>query len=1228
MEPLARPQTAPVTGLRNKPTVATVLIYAGIGLILAGATILLLYLFYVKPKSKKDCVLGAPVTIAGCDTSDCSGYGIVYRPIVQEAQEGGLECDTSQMVSVKTCTQADCVAIDCSYTDWSEWSQCPPTFCGTDDGSCRVPVSKYRIRIIAQQAGAGGKPCDFEDMLQYEPCNASVTCLTSQTCLVQPWSEGMWEGCPPLPNGCRQPGDATVFWEYAHRGILSPSANGGADCSPADLIQSRTCDYPTCTTCTLGTWSSWSECTAPCGTGTQFRIAEVEIPGDFCSEVQTQVCNTQSCPPGSFDTLTNPPACSTPAVPSTSGSAFTTCSMKGATLAQCLAACAADSSCAGVQQAADGTFTPLSSLGTGCGGANSAVRVIGGTTAPTLFSWNPAGTNCVKPSLDVVYAACMERCAGTSGSGAASRGFVTVGGTGSTLQLTCPVTDDMLTAVGLVCTQSNGSSSGGSNNSSHCPASTDCVPTPWSSADPWSVCNGGGGSPGGGASCNQGASTAGMRTRVRGIAQPQSFLGQPCTLDEGSTLSLITQTTCNSSEGPSSATNFFITNFVNALPTAGGGPGFDPQKTCSTLGFQAATVVPSTVLPSIPAGQELFMIMLDTYAAAQKTTVSRAISDMVVAGLHLRYATYEELVASGANNAYWCEPGFFAEGGLLGAYPGCGGSIVGFETTTSKVQGAIVVGKRPPNNSFTGNYTSVTTFGWNTVSNVATMPRSNLLELWVFVPQNLDFYIENGQVVPAMNSWVWEPANASQPCSLSAWTDVTTCGSCLPPAYKVQQRSVVAPATGNGCPCSAFALQQNVSCATDSSGVPRPQCLPDKACVYSPWPSVQPQGTDPCTSRVSTLANAVYKNSWDVPVQNSWKLSGLYEAVDKWAAGDATLTTELATALNAQCLNADGSAPVCIDAGSGSPSLYSLTADGWVSVSQGSAACVPDSAAQQCIQQQRPDPALMYAPSLRANVCPSLCPMVPEYCSFSDCSSPCASTQGTQYVARSVTQFASFSSPSHDPSLDCSVAELFLNQSCYGPAGQDCWYPCPFASDGSMCGSSSNAGYCNSATGDCVCTGSTSPDYEQVNCLNGCPVGAGGSPCSSAGGNGTCGADGTCICANGFTGAACEIPPLSVLYDTDWVAQYLDGYLPADGGPASQISLNQMIETASTNASTNLGGCVPLSSATLNASDRKMLASFYGAKVVPGTCGQGDLSAYNTFSSIPSIPFSLYYAKS
>merc|ERR1719329_1421697 len=74
---------------------------------------------------------------------------------------------------------------------------------------------------------------------------------------------------------------------------------GGAGCLP--LSQNRSCnDSPCPTDCKVGTWSSWSRCSAECGGGVTQRARDIKTHmrngGKPCGQTsETKACNPKAC---------------------------------------------------------------------------------------------------------------------------------------------------------------------------------------------------------------------------------------------------------------------------------------------------------------------------------------------------------------------------------------------------------------------------------------------------------------------------------------------------------------------------------------------------------------------------------------------------------------------------------------------------------------------------------------------------------------------------------------------------------------------------------------------------------------------------------------------------------------------------------------------------------------------------------------------------------------------
>jgi Spondin-like TSP1 domain/Thrombospondin type 1 domain len=88
------------------------------------------------------------------------------------------------------------------------------------------------------------------------------------------------------------------------RSIVQQSQGNGTPCSNNSLYQSQTCLEKCDRDCEMADWTDWTECSEPCGTGTQIRSRYVRTPaannGEACSDniLESRVCNTETCPGG------------------------------------------------------------------------------------------------------------------------------------------------------------------------------------------------------------------------------------------------------------------------------------------------------------------------------------------------------------------------------------------------------------------------------------------------------------------------------------------------------------------------------------------------------------------------------------------------------------------------------------------------------------------------------------------------------------------------------------------------------------------------------------------------------------------------------------------------------------------------------------------------------------------------------------------------------------------
>lgn len=131
--------------------------------------------------------------------------------------------------------------------------------------------------------------------------NYMKTNSSKKDCLVGQWTD--WGGCSKPCGGGKQ---------YRWRTVLSPSEFDGMACP--HLSEQKDCNLGACLTeqtnlqpidCILSDWSSWSDCSATCGGGRQFRTRTILQPSENAGIAcppqsllrEERECNTDNCPP-------------------------------------------------------------------------------------------------------------------------------------------------------------------------------------------------------------------------------------------------------------------------------------------------------------------------------------------------------------------------------------------------------------------------------------------------------------------------------------------------------------------------------------------------------------------------------------------------------------------------------------------------------------------------------------------------------------------------------------------------------------------------------------------------------------------------------------------------------------------------------------------------------------------------------------------------------------------
>jgi hypothetical protein len=204
--------------------------------------------------------------------------------VVFEAQHGG-DCNDRDVVETRECNAQTCPPpppdpVDC-VGEWAAFGEC--------SHMCTPGGTRQRTFVVSTAATHGGATCaEAAGAVNVQACHEDIPCRVD--------CEGVWLDwgiCTALCGG----GTQTRQFQ-----VTVAAANGGT-CAEQGTVQSQACNAEPCPIDCDGAWNTWSDCSEPCGGGTQTRGYNVLTPAQFggiCTHdgvTQTQDCNPDDCIP-------------------------------------------------------------------------------------------------------------------------------------------------------------------------------------------------------------------------------------------------------------------------------------------------------------------------------------------------------------------------------------------------------------------------------------------------------------------------------------------------------------------------------------------------------------------------------------------------------------------------------------------------------------------------------------------------------------------------------------------------------------------------------------------------------------------------------------------------------------------------------------------------------------------------------------------------------------------
>eukprot|EP00928_Gymnodinium_smaydae_P010951 TRINITY_DN14117_c0_g5_i1.p1 TRINITY_DN14117_c0_g5~~TRINITY_DN14117_c0_g5_i1.p1 ORF type:complete len:1558 (+),score=314.31 TRINITY_DN14117_c0_g5_i1:79-4752(+) len=190
-----------------------------------------------------------------CSATCGEGYQVRGRRIAKEANHCGRPVD-GLTKEYRHCEGEPCIApLDCTLSDWGEWSVC----------SCTCEGIRDRSRVVTRFAAGSGKACENLGLRQVEGCNpgpgedAAPECSAKLTdCLLSAWED--WSTCTRTCGGGQKERSRAieVFPKTARAKFCRDPLTVTAGCNMQPCVEKK------CIDCEYSDWSEWGDC-SHCG---------------------------------------------------------------------------------------------------------------------------------------------------------------------------------------------------------------------------------------------------------------------------------------------------------------------------------------------------------------------------------------------------------------------------------------------------------------------------------------------------------------------------------------------------------------------------------------------------------------------------------------------------------------------------------------------------------------------------------------------------------------------------------------------------------------------------------------------------------------------------------------------------------------------------------------------------------------------------------------------------